>query len=106
MLEQITITNFEQLLVTLVSIIVSIGFLYTRIKAWIQTFIKEVDKQQTMDFLVLEFARADRHELTQIEKLRIKDRYDHYIKKPEEGGLGGNSYIKEEYERLKTNGRL
>lgn len=106
MIDEITITNFEQLLATLVSIVISIGFLYTKIKAWIQKLLLELDKRQSVDFLAVEFARADRHELTQIERIRIKDRYDHYIKKPEDGGLGGNSYIKEEYERLKGEGKL
>ncbi len=105
-MKELTITNFEQLLATIVSIIISLGFIYAKIKLWIETMTKQMDKQQTMDFLVLEFARADRHELTQVEKLRIKERYDHYTNKPEDGGLGGNSYIKEEYERLKNNKRL
>lgn len=105
-MENFTITNFEQLLATIVSIVVSLGFLYAKIKAWIGTMTAQMDSQQTKDFLVLEFARADRHELTQVEKFRVKERYDHYIKRPEEGGLGGNSYIKEEYDRLKSEGRL
>lgn len=105
-MDEITITNFEQLLATLVSIIVSIGFLYAKFKAWMNRFVNEIDKEQTKDFLVLEFARADRHELTQVEKMRVKERYDHYTKKPEEGGLGGNSYIREEYDRLQKGGRI
>ena len=105
-MEHFTITNFEQLLATIVSIVVSLGFLYTRIKTWITQMTIEVDKQQTKDFLVLEFARADRHELSQVEKLRVKERFDHYAAKKEEGGLGGNSYIKEEYDRLKQSGRI
>lgn len=105
-MEHFTITNFEQLLATVVSIVVSLGFLYTKIKLWITNMTMQMDKQQTKDFLVLEFARADRHELTQVEKLRVKERFDHYVAKKEEGGLGGNSYIKEEYERLKNAERL
>ena len=97
---ELTITNFEQLLATIVSIVMSLGFLYIKIKSWIGSMTMEMDKQQTKDFLVLEFARADRHELTQVEKLRIKERFDHYTAKKEDGGLGGNSYIKEEYQRL------
>lgn len=100
-MQELTITNFEQLLATIVSIIMSLGFLYIKIKSWIGSMTREVDKQQTKDFLVLEFARADRHELTQVEKLRIKERFDHYTAKKEDGGLNGNSYIKEEYQRLK-----
>lgn len=105
-MEHLTITNFEQLLATIVSIVISLGFLYAKIKAWIGDMTRQMDKQQTKDFLVLEFARADRHELTQVEKLRVKERFDHYTAKVEDGGLNGNSYIKEEYERLKGESRL
>lgn len=105
-MENITITNFEQLLVTIVSIIGSLMILAKYIKTWLGTDIKILDKQQTMDFLITEFARAERHELTEAEKLHLKQRYDHYIADPEKGGLGGNSYIKEEYERLKKEERI
>lgn len=105
-MDEITITNFEQLLATIVSIIVSLGFLYSKFKTWIEKFVKEMDKAQTKDFLVVEFARAERHELTGVEKMRVKERYDHYIGKTEDGGLNGNSYIKEEYDRLQKGGKI
>lgn len=95
-------TNLESTLTQLVSIITAFGFLYYKIKQW----AKDTDKESTKDFLVLEFARADRHELTAVEKIRVSERYDHYTKKPEDGGLGGNSYIKEEYARLKEQNKL
>lgn len=95
-------TNLESTLAQIVSIIVSFTFLYRKIKQW----AKDTDKEATKDFIVLEFARAERHELGVAEKIRLKERYDHYIKKPEEGGLGGNSYIKEEYEQLKKDGKI
>lgn len=95
-------TNLESTLAQIVSLIASVTFLYMKIKQWASS----TDKEATKDFLVLEFARAERHELGVAEKIRLKERYDHYIKKPEEGGLGGNSYIKEEYERLKAEGKL
>ena len=101
-----TITNFEQLLATIVSIIVSLGILAGYIKKWLGTDIRALDKQNTMDFLIMEFARAERHELTDAERIHLKERYDHYVNDPEKGGLGGNSYIKEEYERLKKEGRI
>lgn len=105
-MEDITITNFETLIITLASFIGAVIYIVKQFKAWLGKDIKEIEKQQTMDFLVLEFARADRHELTEIEKLRIKDRYDHYVAKKDDGGLGGNSYIKDEYERLKDADRI
>lgn len=105
-MEDITITNFQQLLVTLVSIIGSLIILAGYIKRWLNADIRELDKRLTMDFLIMEFARAERHPLGEVEKVHVKKCYDHYIKKEEEGGLGGNSYIKEEYERLVKEGRL
>ena len=95
-------TNFESFLAQLASIIASMSFLYFQIKKWLIA----QNKESTKDFLVIEFARADRRELTSAEKIRIKERYDYYIKKPEDGGLGGNSYIKEEYAKLKEEGKL
>lgn len=100
MLDEITITNFEATVITLASFIGAVIYLVKQFKTWLSKDIKELEKQQTMDFLVTEFARAKRHELTEVEKLRIKDRYDHYIAKPEDGGLGGNSYIKDAYNEL------
>lgn len=105
-MENFTITNFEQLLATIVSIVVSLGFLATKIKGWISSDVKKLDKQNTMDFLIMEFARAERHTLTEAEKMHLKKRYDHYIGKPEDGGLGGNSYIKDQYEKLKKEGKF
>lgn len=105
-MENITITNFEQLLVTIVSIIGSLIILAKYIKTWLGADIRALDKQTTKDFLIMEFARAERHELTEAEKIHLKERYDHYVTDPEKGGLGGNSYIKEEYQRLKDEGRL
>lgn len=95
-------TNLESFLAQLVSIIASISFLYFQVKKWTVA----QDKENTKDFLVIEFARADRHELSIAEKLRIKERYDHYVLEPEKGGLGGNSYIKEEYTRLKAEKKI
>lgn len=105
-MENITITNFQQLLVTLVSIIGSLIVLARYIKTWLGADIKELDKQQTMDFLIMEFARAERHPLGEAEKVHVKKRYDHYITPKEKGGLDGNSYIREEYERLVKEGKL
>lgn len=105
-MENFTITNFQQLLLTIVSIIGSLIVLAGYIKKWLGADIKQLDKQQTMDFLIMEFARAERHDLTEGEKIHLKKRYDHYVTEPEKGGLGGNSYIKEEYEKLKQNGRI
>ena len=102
----LNITNIEKLLATIVSIIVSLYFLATKIRAWLREDMKDIDKQQTMDFLILEFARARRHELTEAEKIHLKKRYDHYTEEPEKGGLGGNSYIKEEYKKLIDEGKI
>ena len=68
--------------------------------------IRASDKMQTMHFLITEFARAERHELSEIEELHVKTAYDHYKAKEVDGGCEGNSYVTEYYERLKKEGRL
>lgn len=72
----------------------------------LEKIMRASDKQQTMYFLITEFARAERHELGEIEKLHVKTAYDHYKAKEVDGGCEGNSYVTEYYERLKKEGRL
>ena len=123
-MDKLTLSDIQSDLILVVGIITALGFLTSKLKEWLHNDIEEeikplaekaemvakaakaLDEQQTKDFLVTEFARAERHELTDAERIHIKKRYDHYVKKPEEGGLGGNSYIKETYDKLQGEGRL
>ena len=62
--------------------------------------IDNVDLNATKNFLVRSLADVERHGIDQVTKLRFYEQYEHYQK------LGGNSYIKDEIERLKKEGKL
>ncbi|AAV30182.1 hypothetical protein X813_gp20 [Lactobacillus phage LL-Ku] len=64
----------------------------------IEANINKIDKEQCKSFLT-QYLNADR-ELRGTEKQRIYEVYQHYRE------LGGNSYIKEEFERMRDEGKL
>lgn len=68
--------------------------------------IDTVDLNATKNFLVRCIADIDRHGIDDVTRLRFYEQYEHYSKPKSEGGLGGNSYIKDEVERLKKEGKL
>ena len=64
--------------------------------------IDKVDKNATMNYLVRCFNDIDRGiSLDSASKFRLKEQYEHYIK-----DLKGNTYIHDEYERLKGEKKL
>lgn len=64
----------------------------------IEANINKIDKEQCKSFLTQNL-NSDR-ELRETEKQRIYEVYQHYRE------LGGNSYIKEEFERMQDEGNL
>lgn len=64
----------------------------------IETNINKIDKEQCKSFLT-QYLNTDR-DLKETEKQRIYEVYQHYRE------LGGNSYIKEEFERMQDEGKL
>lgn len=64
----------------------------------IENNLTKIDKEQCKSFLTQNL-NAD-HELSETEKQRIYEVYQHYRE------LGGNSYIKEEFERMQDEGKL
>lgn len=69
--------------------------------------IQQVDAAQTKNYLVTTLARIEHGEyLSETEMERLVEGYDHYIKKKEDGGLGGNSYVKAKYEKLNEEGKI
>ena len=68
--------------------------------------IDTVDMNATKNFLVRCIADIDKNGIDDVTKVRFYEQYEHYIKPKKEGGLGGNSYIKSEVERLKKEGKL
>ena len=64
--------------------------------------VDKVDKNATMNYIVRCFNDMDRGiKLDSAALMRLKDQYEHYIK-----DLNGNTYIHDEYERLKKEGKL
>ena len=82
-------------LVTLVSIVGSVGVLGAMVKKWLRAEIDKVDMQQTKNFLTRSLADIERGvKLTEVEELRIKETYQWYVDHK------GNTYIKDKYKAL------
>lgn len=62
--------------------------------------IEQNSLEAAKDFLVQILSAAERGELTEMEKIRLSERFEFYTKH------GGNSYIKEWHTRLKDAGRI
>ena len=64
--------------------------------------IDKVDKNSTMNYLVEVMDKVDKgHKLEGVARKRFFDEYEHYT-----DDLDGNTYVKEEYDRLKKEGKL
>lgn len=73
----------------------------------IEDKIDNVDLNATKNYLVQTIADVDRNgTIDGASKMRFYEQYEHYSKPKREGGLGGNSYIHDEVERLKKDGKL
>lgn len=73
----------------------------------IEDKIDLVDKNATKNYLVQVIADLDKTGyIDGASKLRFYEEYEHYSKPKDQGGLGGNSYIHDEVERLKKEGKL
>lgn len=64
----------------------------------IEKNLKRIDREQCKSFLI-QTLNAD-HELSETERQRVYEVYQHYR------ALGGNSYVKEEFERMQDEGKL
>ena len=63
--------------------------------------LSKVDKNATMNYLVRCMEDLEKGAtLEGVSRLRFIEQYEHYI------AIGGNSYVKEEYERLKKLGKI
>lgn len=73
----------------------------------IEDKISEVDKNATKNYLVQVIADIDRNgKIDGASRVRFYEQYEHYSKPKKDGGLGENSYIHDEVERLKKEGKL
>lgn len=63
--------------------------------------IKQKDKCECKRYLTDFLTTFEKGEYkSEIQILQANETYDHYIKKPEEGGLGGNSWIEDKWNKL------
>lgn len=111
-MEQITLGDIGAWLGYLAALIGSCGVIVVAIKkiignlfraqtAELKTALTRIDVESTKNFLVNVLSAAERGEdMTEIQKIRVREQYDHYI------AAGGNSYIKDWYTRLKTEGKI
>lgn len=95
------IEGLNQNLVTIVSIITSLtllaGFQYKLIKKELDVVFVQLAK----NFIIRTLSKIEEgHELSEIEMEGLKDVYGQYIKR------GGNTYVKERYEKDKAKGLL
>jgi len=112
-MEEITLGQISNLMVWVIGFGGSTLAIITAIKKAVASAFKpvnakidNVDMNATKNFLVRCIADMDRHEIDAVTKMRFYEQYEHYSKPKSEGGLGGNSYIKDEVERLKKEGKL
>lgn len=68
----------------------------------IEKQIEKVDKNATMNYIVARLDEIDKgNKLDGVSKKRFYEEYEHYVK-----DLNGNTYIHDEFERLKKEGKL
>lgn len=73
----------------------------------IEKKIDTVDMNATKNYLVQTISEIDRNgSIDSASKIRFYEQYEHYSKPIKDGGLGGNTYIHDEFERLKKEGKL
>ena len=108
-MENVTLGQIENLLIWCIGFV---GATITIIKAVkvaiekgfapVNDKIASVDKNATMNYLVDKMSDIDGGlKLEGVARKRFIDEYEHYTKE-----LNGNTYIKEEYDRLKKEGKL
>lgn len=108
-MENITLGQINNFLVYAVGFGGVIFTVYQTIKKGLEKGLKpindkidRVDKNATMNYLIARMDEIDKgHKLEGVAKKRFVDVYEHYIK-----DLKGNTYIHDEYERLKNEGKL
>lgn len=109
LIEQITVADIVGFIIGLVAFakaveyivsVLSSNFLNTVRKSIepISRRLDDIDKEQCKNYLINCF-HEDR-ELSEFEKQRVHEVYQHYRE------LGGNSYIKEEFERMQDEGKF
>ena len=118
-MENITIVQITVFTASLVAFIKGIEYLADKAKKTSQEWLKKgletidkklddidkkidtVDMNSTKNFIIATFEDINKgQKIDEITKQRLYEQYEHYVK------LGGNSYIKDEFERLKSDHKL
>lgn len=118
-MEGITLGDIDSFVTLLVGLIGGIGFLYKKLKKWLEVLFekqmaeireelkelsKRIDKsdmENCKNFLVQCLADLDRgQDMTETEMQRFYEEYQHYIDND------GNSYVKREVEKMQKAGKL
>ena len=117
-MDKITLGQIAMAVSFLVALIGGIGYLHNQLKKWVSDSLKEqfelmdkkidalgekvdaVDMNATKNFLVARLADIENDGLDEIELERFYEQYGHYHK------LGGNSYIDQKVNKLKSAGKL
>lgn len=78
-----------------------------RLESKLTTKLEDVEISATKNYLVQTLAEIDRNGyIDGASRLRFYEQYQRYSNPKEKGGLGQNSYIHDEVERLKKAGKL
>lgn len=108
-IEQITVADIVGFIIGLVAFIKAVDYI---VKGLSDNFLNnvrksiepisrrldEIDKEQCKNYLIQCF--HENRDLSEFEKQRVHEVYQHYRE------LGGNSYIKEEFEKMQDEGKL
>lgn len=108
-IEQITVADIVGFIIGLVAFAKAVEYIVTGLSSNFLNIVRksiepisrrldDIDKEQCKNYLVNCF-HEDR-ELSEFEKQRVHEVYQHYRE------LGGNSYIKEEFERMQDEGKF
>lgn len=100
-MEQITLGEIAKALAFVVALGGSVTSIILGVRKVIKKLLEPLILDQCKDFLVQTLSEAERGTvLTEMEKLRLAERFETYTK------MGGNSYIKDWYNRLKNDGKI
>lgn len=100
-MEQITLGEIAKALAFIVALGGSVTSIILGVRKVIKKLLEPLILDQCKDFLVQTLSEAERGTvLTEMEKLRLAERFETYTK------MGGNSYIKDWYNRLKNDGKI
>lgn len=100
-MEQITLGEIAKALAFMVALGGSVTSIILGVRKVIKKLLEPLVLDQCKDFLVQTLSEAERGTvLTEMEKLRLAERFETYTK------MGGNSYIKDWYNRLKNDGKI